>query len=230
MDAATPPPRPPALRRHRRRAGPDGTPLGQESSWLSLFGACALAGLPRQVPPRARRPPGRECGSRSPVRALSARLGRLCQSAAATLLDYLARYTHRVAISTERILAFDGRAVRLRWRDSEHHNKKRILTIDAITLLSRFVQHVLPRGFKRVRHYGLLAPARKASALAACRRYFGHPTPPRTPLSVQALLARIGRDLARCEVCGSQVVRIELIAAALPSRAPPPAAIRAASC
>jgi hypothetical protein len=131
----------------------------------------------------------------------------------AALLDYLARYTHRVAIGNERILGFNGRTVRLRWRDSLHGNKKRLLTLDALTLLSRFVQHVLPRGFKRVRHYGLLAPAGKAKALDACRRYFG--TVGRTSrahaptLTVATFLERLGRNVQRCEACGSHTLRIE---------------------
>jgi hypothetical protein len=146
----------------------------------------------------------------------------------ATLLDYLARYTHRVALSNDRILGFDGRLVRLRWRDSEHHNKKRVLVIEAITLLSRFVQHVLPRGFKRIRHYGLLAPAQKALSLAACHRYFGQPDAFSTPLTVRTLLVRIHRDVDRCEACGSRTLRREPILAA-PSRAPPAARRRGMS-
>jgi len=130
------------------------------------------------------------------------------------LLDYLARYTHRVAIGNERILAFDGRTVRLRWRDSRHGNKKRVVHLDAVRFLSRFVQHVLPRGFKRVRHYGLWAPAGKATALVACRRYFGvgaSSTRP-TPLTAAALLASTGCDVTRCEACGSPTLRLEPVA------------------
>jgi len=129
------------------------------------------------------------------------------------LLDYLARYTHRVAIGNERILGFTGRTVRLRWRDSLHGNKKRLLTLDALTFLSRFVQHVLPRGFKRVRHYGLLAPAGKTAALAACRRYFGivgsRSRAEAPALTAAGFLARLGRDVERCEACGSYTLRIE---------------------
>ena len=138
------------------------------------------------------------------------------------LLDYLARYTHRVAIGNERILGFDGRTVTLRWRDSRHGNRKRVVDFDAVTFLSRFVQHVLPIGFKRVRHYGLLAPASKANALAACHRYFGtmgtSAARPR-PLTAVALLARLGHDITRCEACGAQTLRIEPIA--IDARPPP---------
>jgi hypothetical protein len=131
----------------------------------------------------------------------------------AALLDYLARYTHRVAIGNERIFGFNGRTVRLRWRDSLHGNKKRLLTLDALTFLSRFVQHVLPRGYKRVRHYGLLAPAGKVAALAACRRYFGivdsDSRAKTRAVTVATLLARLGRDVERCEACGSRTLRIQ---------------------
>jgi hypothetical protein len=136
------------------------------------------------------------------------------------LLDYLARYTHRVAISHERILGFDGHTVRLRWRDSLHGNKKRVLAINAVAFLSRFVQHVLPRGFKRVRHYGLLAPAGKAAALAQCRRYFGvggASSMPPAPATAAILLARIGSDITQCEACGAKTLRIEPL---LATRAP----------
>jgi Putative transposase/Transposase zinc-binding domain len=136
------------------------------------------------------------------------------------LLDYLARYTHRVAIGNERILGFNGCTVWLRWRDSLHRNRKRVMRIDALTFLARFVQHVLPRGFKRVRHYGLLAPAGKATALAACRGYFGASSNSQALLTTTTLLARIGRDIARCEACGSQTLRIEPVAIERPSPVP----------
>jgi Putative transposase/Transposase zinc-binding domain len=130
----------------------------------------------------------------------------------AVLLDYLARYTHRVAIGNERILGFHERTVCLRWRDSLHGNRKRVLRIDAVDFLARFVQHVLPSGFKRVRHYGLLAPAAKAQALAACRRYFGIEESSSTaasPVTVATFVARLGRDIERCEACGSRSLRFE---------------------
>lgn len=142
----------------------------------------------------------------------------------AALLDYLARYTHRVAIGNERLLGFDGRTVRLRWRDSLHGNKKRVLALDALTFLSRFVQHVLPRGFKRVRHYGLLAPAGKATALTLCRCYFGAagpPSQPAPPMTAVSLLVRIGRDITHCEACGSRTLRMEPVLQPDASRGPP---------
>src|ERR1035437_10095397 len=75
----------------------------------------------------------------------------------AHVLRYLGRYTHRMAISNHRLLAFDGQQVRSRWRDYAHGNKQRVMTLDAVEFLRRFFLHVLPRGFVRIRHYGLLS-------------------------------------------------------------------------
>ena len=75
------------------------------------------------------------------------------------LLQYLARYTHRVAISNHRLLAFDGESVTFRWKDYAHGNKKRKMTISANEFLRRFLLHTLPRGFVRIRFFGFLRPA-----------------------------------------------------------------------
>ena len=140
------------------------------------------------------------------------------------VLDYLARYTHRVALTNDRILSFDGKTIRLRWRDSAHRNRKRVLTLDRDIFLDRFLLHVLPRGFKRVRHYGLLAPARKQRRLAACRRYFGIAAPQAPyggpPMTVSRFLKRLGIDTTRCEACGSTAIRVQPIPSALPGLIP----------
>jgi hypothetical protein len=73
------------------------------------------------------------------------------------VLRYLGRYTHRMAISNHRLTAFDGERVSFRWRDYAHGNKQRVMTLDAVNFLCRFFLHVLPKGFVRVRHYGLLS-------------------------------------------------------------------------
>jgi ribosomal protein L37AE/L43A len=86
------------------------------------------------------------------------------------VLRYLGRYTHRVAISNQRLLSFDGRCVRFRWRDYAHGNKQRIMTLTAVEFLRRFCQHVLPRGFVRIRHFGYLASAHRTSLLALARQ------------------------------------------------------------
>ncbi|MGH7870467.1 MAG: IS91 family transposase, partial [Candidatus Dormibacteraceae bacterium] len=73
------------------------------------------------------------------------------------VLRYLGRYTHRMAISNHRITAFDGDRVSFRWRDYVHGGKQRIMTLDAVNFLCRFFLHVLPKGFVRIRRYGILS-------------------------------------------------------------------------
>jgi hypothetical protein len=90
------------------------------------------------------------------------------------VLDYLSRYTHRVAISNERIVGIDDQLVRLRVR-ADNHGGKRTVSIDGQDFIARFLQHVLPPGFKRIRHYGLLSPAVKAQRLATARAALAMP-------------------------------------------------------
>jgi hypothetical protein len=88
----------------------------------------------------------------------------------AAVLKYLARYTHRVAISNARLVRFDGARVAFRYKDYAGASKTKVMTLDAAEFLRRWAQHVLPGGFVRVRHYGLLANRHRAAKLAACRR------------------------------------------------------------
>ena len=89
------------------------------------------------------------------------------------VLRYLGRYTHRVAISNHRLLAIDGDHVTFRWKDYAHRNKKRKMTLGASEFLRRFVQHVLPRGFVRIRHFGFLANAHRTELLVIARELIG---------------------------------------------------------
>jgi hypothetical protein len=86
------------------------------------------------------------------------------------VLKYLARYTHRVAISNSRLLALDEGRVCFRYKDYRDGQRGKALTLDALEFLRRFVQHVLPKGFMKIRHYGLLANAQREERLALCRR------------------------------------------------------------
>lgn len=121
----------------------------------------------------------------------------------AQVLDYLARYTHRTAISNERILGCDEGGVRLRVRDNGH-GAKRTLRIPVEQFIDRFLRHVLPPGFKRIRHYGLLAPANKRRQLAAARLALDTPAP--DPVAVEGareFLQRVsGSDPQCCPHCG----------------------------
>lgn len=86
------------------------------------------------------------------------------------MLRYLGRYTHRVAISNHRLLAFDGDEVTFRWKDYAHGNKQRKMTVSGVEFLRRFSQHILPRGFVRIRQFGFLTNRRRSESLALARR------------------------------------------------------------
>jgi hypothetical protein len=79
------------------------------------------------------------------------------------VLHYLALYTHRVAISNHRLLSVSASEVRFRWKDYAHHSKQRTMTLASEEFLRRFLQHVLPRGFPRIRYFGFLANRRRAT-------------------------------------------------------------------
>ena len=88
----------------------------------------------------------------------------------AHVLKYLARYTHRVAISTRRLLALEEGRVTFRWRDYAHGNRHRTMPLDAVEFIRRFLLHVLPRGFQHIRHYGFLANRVRQEQLTRCRQ------------------------------------------------------------
>jgi hypothetical protein len=89
------------------------------------------------------------------------------------VLNYLARYTHRVAISNHRLVAFENDRVAFRWRDYAHGGKKKVMTVSADEFLRRFLLHVLPKGLVRIRHFGFFANRRRETALARCRELLG---------------------------------------------------------
>ena len=115
------------------------------------------------------------------------------------VLRYLGRYTHRVAISNQRLLSFDGSCVRFRWKDYAHGNKQRIMTLSAVEFLRRFCQHVLPRGFVRIRHFGYLASAHRTSLLALARQQFDCQPLPSSHLANSPLA------IWRCPRCGTNM-------------------------
>ena len=142
----------------------------------------------------------------------------------AQVLEYLGRYTHRVAISNERILGMDGNSVRFRVRDSANGNRKKVMRLEAGEFIGRFLLHMLPGGFKRIRHYGLLGPAHKTANLAAARAALEAPTPdPVVVESVAAFMRRVaGIEWLNCPHCGEgRFVVIEAIPPAPLPRPPP---------
>ena len=116
----------------------------------------------------------------------------------AAVLDYLARYTHRTAIGHERLVGIAGDQVRLRVR-ADARGGRRTVSMPGVEFIARFLQHVLPDGFKRIRHYGLLAPAGKARRLAAARRLLGMPAPnPQAIEDAQAFMRRVAAIEINC--------------------------------
>ena len=86
------------------------------------------------------------------------------------VLDYLGRYTHRVAITNRRLVSLHETRVSFLWKDYRHHDKRKVMTLDADEFIRRFLLHVLPDGFHRIRHYGYLANGQRAAKLDLCRR------------------------------------------------------------
>lgn len=97
------------------------------------------------------------------------------------VLQYLARYTHRVAISNHRIVNVNDTHVTFRWKDYAHHSKCRTMTLTNEEFLRRFLQHLLPKGFPRIRYFGWLANRRRGKSLALCRVLLTSAPPPTAP-------------------------------------------------
>lgn len=120
------------------------------------------------------------------------------------VLDYLGRYTHRIAISNHRLLAVDATAVRFRYRDYAHGNKTKLMHLHPHEFLRRFLTHVLPQGFMRIRHYGLLANRTKRAKLAQARSALDAPPVPQAPAAetVEAFWLRVAHlDIHLCPHC-----------------------------
>ena len=129
----------------------------------------------------------------------------------AQVLEYLGRYTHRVALSNDRLLSLDDGQVRFRWKDYAHGNRLKTMTLPAEEFLRRFLLHVLPAGFVRIRHFGLFANRTRTAKLARCRQLLAVPPapPPGPPEAVATLLQRLtGVDLTRCPVCRQGRLRV----------------------
>jgi hypothetical protein len=136
------------------------------------------------------------------------------------VLAYLSRYTHRVAISNSRLLSLDERGVSFRWKDYRAHGRTRhkTMTLTAEEFMRRFLLHVLPAGFHRLRHYGLLAnPTRKKNIAVA--RALLHLRVPADPLGIPANSA--ARPTFLCRHCGAPMLIIQILARAQHIRAPP---------
>ncbi len=126
-----------------------------------------------------------------------------------SVLQYLGRYTHRIAISNDRILGLRDGVVCFRWRDYRDDNRNKVMTLPAEEFLRRFLLHVLPSGFMRIRHFGLLANRHRKDKLERCRALLAVPPPPeKSSESVAALVERLtGKDLTLCPFCKQGTMR-----------------------
>ena len=140
------------------------------------------------------------------------------------VLRYLGAYTHRVAISNHRLVSFVDDQVTFRWRDSAHHNKKRLLTLPVDEFLRRFLLHVLPRRFVRIRYFGFLASRRRATLLPLCKQTLADAASGATTPQLAAIskLPSERAPLWNCPLCGGPMVLIErLTAREIKLRSPP---------
>jgi len=123
------------------------------------------------------------------------------------VLDYVGRYTHRVAISNHRLVDVTDDHVRFRWKDYRAESQSKTMTLAAEEFIRRFLLHVLPTGFQRIRYYGLLGNRHRAEKLARCRQLLGMPPASATPTPVDApdyrdrVEALTGKSLRVCPVC-----------------------------
>lgn len=139
------------------------------------------------------------------------------------VLSYLARYTHRIAISNNRLVDLRDGVLRFRWRDYADGNRSKVMALPVAEFIRRFLVHVLPDRFVRVRHFGLLANRHRKEKLARCRALLGRPASPPEPApeTVEDLLLRLtGIELGRCPAC--QRGRMRQVRSLAPGQQPPP--------
>ena len=145
----------------------------------------------------------------------------------AQVLDYLGRYTHRVAISNHRLVSCEATQVRFRYKDYADDNRHKVMSLAPAEFIRRFLLHVLPSGFMRIRHYGILANRAKQAKLTQARATLDctPPTPSKSePESPQQFWLRVaGRDITLCSHCHAGPVRVlgPIARQRPPAQAPP---------
>jgi Putative transposase/Transposase zinc-binding domain len=142
-------------------------------------------------------------------------------------LRYLGAYTHRVAISNHRLVALEDGNVTFRWRDSAHGNKKKLMRLPVAEFLRRFLLHLLPRGFVRIRHFGFLANRQRASLLPICFELLRRSIEEAVPAKAASASQQCSNW--RCPLCGGTMLIVERISAAQLLLRSPPQTVRCAA-
>jgi len=131
------------------------------------------------------------------------------------VIEYLGRYTHRVAISNQRLLALQDGQVSFRWKDYRHPEQPKLLTVSAEEFIRRFLQHALPPGFQRIRYFGSLANCHRKAKLQLCRQQLAAPLADLLPVPKDYrdfYAALTGKNLRLCPECGIGImIRIEIL-------------------
>jgi len=118
------------------------------------------------------------------------------------VIRYLGQYTHRIAISNRRIISHENGMVRFRYRDYADDNKIKTMELSVVEFIRRFLLHVLPKGFRRIRHYGFLANRNRKTVLAACLTFFNKPLPVKVKRSVEQIFKELlNIDIVKCPHC-----------------------------
>ena len=125
------------------------------------------------------------------------------------VVQYLGRYTHRVAISNHRLVSLEDGRVVFRWRDYRDGNSQKVMNLSAHEFIGRFIQHILPEKFVRIRSYGILSTRNRPTKLARCRELLRAPAPETVHRSWKTLLEELtGRPVDACRACSG---RMELL-------------------
>jgi len=144
---------------------------------------------------------------------------------ASQVLDYLGRYTHRVAIGNSRLIDCEDGKVRFRWRDYRAHGKSKVMSLQADEFIRRFLLHVLPSGFRRIRHFGFMANIHRTSKLIQIRAALDtqEPPPKKQRAGYREIFAQLtGRSLDVCPCCGGHMREMGILLRMKPAARPKP--------
>jgi len=143
------------------------------------------------------------------------------------VIDYLGRYTHRIAISNHRLMKLEDDTVFFKWRDYADDDKIKMMPLDAFEFIRRFLLHVLPDGFVKIRHYGFLANRCRRDKIALCRKFLENDSRKKEQNDAkeetwqETLLRLTGFDVARCRACGERAMRTVKIILPARCKGPP---------